>query len=116
MSNDIGNRIKFLRESHHLTMEEFGNRIGVQKSAVNKYEKGMVDNLKSTTIKQLCSAFNVTPEWLLGMDKPSRSTEDKIAEMLMGLNEEGKEKVAEYVSDLVSSGRYSLKCSESKVV
>lgn len=51
MSSDIGKKIKMLRESHHLTMEEFGNRIGVQKSAVNKYEKGMVDNLKSTTIR-----------------------------------------------------------------
>lgn len=116
MSSNIGKKIRMLRESHHLTMEEFGNRIGVQKSAVNKYEKGMVDNLKSTTIRQICSAFNVTPEWLLDMEEPSRTIEDRIAEMLVGLNEEGKEKVAEYVSDLVSSGRYSLKCSESKVV
>ena len=115
MSTEIGLRIKELRETHHLTMEEFGNRIGVQKSAINKYEKGKVENLKRTTIERICSAFNVTPQWLLGMEEPSRSVEDRIAEMLIALNEEGKEKVAEYVKDLVATGRYSLKCSEPKV-
>lgn len=112
----IGERIKELREIHHLTMEEFGNRIGVQKSAVNKYEKGIVENLKRSTIEKICVTFDVTPQWLMGMDEPSRETEGRIAEMLTALNEEGKEKVAEYVADLVASGRYSLKCSESKVV
>lgn len=116
MPNAIGEKIRQLRESNHLTMEEFGSRIGVGKSAVNKYEKGKVENLKRTTIEQICKAFNVTPEWLLGMDEPSSAYADKIMELLNMLNEEGQEKVAEYVADLVATGRYSLKCSESQVV
>lgn len=82
MSNAIGEKIRQLRESNHLTMEEFGSRIGVGKSAVNKYEKGKVENLKRTTIEQICKAFNVTPEWLLGMEEPSSETADKIMELL----------------------------------
>lgn len=116
MSTDISARIIQLRESHHLTMEEFGNRIGVGKSAVNKYEKGKVENLKRTTIEQICRSFNVTPEWLLGMDEPSDEAADKIMSMLNMLNEEGQEKVAEYVSDLVASGRYAKQHSQSEVV
>ena len=116
MSNAIGEKIRQLRESNHLLMEEFGPRIGVGKSAVNKYEKGRVENLKRSTIEQICKSFNVTPEWLLGMDEPGSAYADKIMEMLHMLNDEGQEKVAEYVADLVATGRYSLKCSESQVV
>lgn len=53
MSNAIGEKIRQLRESNRLTMEEFGSRIGVGKSAVNKYEKGRVENLKRTTMNTL---------------------------------------------------------------
>ncbi|MBQ3947874.1 MAG: helix-turn-helix transcriptional regulator [Ruminococcus sp.] len=116
MSGSIGKRIKMLREQNHLTMEEFGERIGVQKSAVNKYEKGKVENMKRSTIEQICKSFNVSPQWLLGMEEPDMSITDGIVDMLGRLNKEGQEKVAEYVADLVASGRYSLKCSESEVV
>lgn len=112
----IGERIRELRMTHHLTMEEFGARIGVQKSAVNKYEKGRVDNLKRVTIEQICNSFNVTPQWLLGMEEPSRTITEQVTEMLDRLNEDGQEKVLEYIQDLVASGRYSLKCNQSQAV
>jgi len=116
MSTEIGNKIKELRLSNHLTMEEFGNRIGVGKSAVNKYEKGRVENIKRTTIEQICKAFNVTPEWLLGLDESEPSIPDEVARLMNMLNDEGQQKVFDYIADLVASGRYSLKCSEDRVV
>ena len=115
MSTNIGLKIKELRESNHLTMEEFGNRIGVGKSAVNKYEKGKVENLKRTTIEQICKAFNVTPEWLLGLDDNEAYIPDEVARMMNMLNKEGQEKVLDYIADLVASGRYSLKCGQDRV-
>ena len=116
MSTEIGNKIKELRLSNHLTMEEFGKRIGVGKSAVNKYEKGRVENIKRTTIEQICKAFNVTPEWLLGLDESKLSIPDEVARLMNMLNDEGQQKVFDYIADLVASGRYSLKCGESQVV
>ena len=35
-----GERIKMLRKEHNLTQEELGAKIGVQKAAIQKYEKG----------------------------------------------------------------------------
>ena len=41
-----GERIKMLRKEHNLTQEELGAKIGVQKAAIQKYEKGTVKNIK----------------------------------------------------------------------
>ena len=45
---DMGQRIKELRIKNGLTQEELGKYIGVQKSAIRKYEKGEVKNIKSS--------------------------------------------------------------------
>ena len=36
------NRIKDLRQAQGLTQEELGKKLNVQKSAISKYEKGIV--------------------------------------------------------------------------
>ena len=38
-----GEKIRNRRLELHMTMEDLGRAIGVQRSAINKYEKGMVD-------------------------------------------------------------------------
>lgn len=63
-----GERIKMMRVARHLTQEELGQAIGVQKSAIAKYESGRVVNLKRETIRDLAAALDVAPSWLLGMD------------------------------------------------
>ncbi|RKI22227.1 XRE family transcriptional regulator [bacterium D16-36] len=61
----IGERIKKLRTSDelNLTLEKFGERVGVTKTAISKIEK----NERNTTdqmFKSICREFNVNPEWL----------------------------------------------------
>ena len=61
----IGERIKKLRTSDELnsTLEKFGERVGVTKTAISKIEK----NERNTTdqmFKSICREFNVNPEWL----------------------------------------------------
>ena len=60
MGTSIGGRIKQLRLSHNLTQEQLGKILGVNKSAVQKYEAGDVKNLKRETIKRLCNQFRGT--------------------------------------------------------
>lgn len=45
--------------------------LGVQKSAIAKYENGRVPNLKKETLSRLAEIFNVTPNYLLGIDEPA---------------------------------------------
>ena len=58
-----GERVNAVRRSKKMTMEQFGEQIGVQKSAISKIEKDKV-NLSEQTIKSICREFNVYEDWL----------------------------------------------------
>lgn len=68
MSN-LGTRIKELRTLLGLSQEELGNRIGVQRAAINKYEKGTVTNVPIENIEKLAMVFDVSPNYLVGWDE-----------------------------------------------
>lgn len=70
-----GERIRALRREHKLTQEELGAKIGVQKAAIQKYEKGTVKNIKRDSLIALAHILGTTPEYLLGWDDaPSNLT------------------------------------------
>lgn len=50
--DNMGEIIKTLRIHKGITQEELGKVIGVQKSAIRKYESGLVQNIKRTSIKK----------------------------------------------------------------
>ena len=58
---NVGEYLKQLRIEKGLTQEELGELLGVKRAAVNKWESGMVQNLKRTTIKKLADIFQVSP-------------------------------------------------------
>lgn len=64
----MGERICQKRTEANMTMEELGAILGVQKSAINKWEKGEVINIKRPYIKQMADLFHVSTAWLMGMD------------------------------------------------
>ena len=65
--DDTGDIIKRLRKEKNLTQEQLGNLIGVQKSAIAKYERGEIVNLKRETIEKLANIFGVRPSYIMGM-------------------------------------------------
>lgn len=58
-------KIKQLRISKGLSQEALGKMIGVQRAAINKYEKGTVVNIKRSTLQKLANALGVSPADLL---------------------------------------------------
>ena len=64
----IGEKIKARRKELGMTTEELGQKIGVQRSAINKYEKGLITDLKRSTIAALANALNVSVFYLLDDD------------------------------------------------
>lgn len=58
----LNERIKVLREELGLSMEKFGGRIGLTRSAISKIESG--SNPSDQTIISICREFNVNEEWL----------------------------------------------------
>lgn len=56
------------RIAHGLTQQELGEKVGLKKEAIYKYEKGIVVNPKRSLIEKLAIIFNVSPSYLLGID------------------------------------------------
>ena len=65
---NIGAYIKKLREDNNLTQEQLGDKLGVKKAAVQKWESGKVVNLKRKTIQELSEIFNVPPHSFFSED------------------------------------------------
>ena len=65
---NMSDRIKERRTAMGMTQEELGARLGLQKSAIAKYENGRVENIKRTIIKQMAEVLECTPSYLLGFD------------------------------------------------
>lgn len=63
----LGHRLKALRKERGLTQEELGNLLGVTKASIQKYENGVIQNIKPRTIEKLAEVFNIESSYLLGI-------------------------------------------------
>lgn len=59
-----GERLKEVRKSIGLTLEKFGNRIGVGKTAISKLEHDQC-SITDQMRKSICREYNVNEEWLV---------------------------------------------------
>ncbi len=59
----MNERIKQLRKELGLTLEKFGEKIGVSRSAMGNIENG-VRGVTDQMFKSICREFNVREEWL----------------------------------------------------
>lgn len=72
---DIGDRIRQLREEKGMTLEELGNKVGVGKSTVRKWETGMIENMRRDKIAKVAAALDVTPDYLIGWNDSDKNYE-----------------------------------------
>lgn len=76
---DIGKRIKDARLAKGLTQEELGNIVGLQKSAIAKYENGRVVNIKRSTLQKLAQALGLRgSDLIMEADQPEGKKEQPI--------------------------------------
>lgn len=60
-----GERIKEIRKALGLTLDKFGERVGVKKSALSSLENGR-SNLTDQLALSICREYGVNPEYLSG--------------------------------------------------
>lgn len=58
-----GERVKSVRKKRELTLEKFGERLGVTKTAISRIEKGD-RGLTEQMFKSICREFGVNEVWL----------------------------------------------------
>ena len=116
--NSPGTKIKELRLLSGMSQEELGRRVGVQRAAIQKYEKGSVTNIPLTTIEKIADVFEVSPTYIVGWDNAESNplaAEVKVihgvqrfygkeaVEVLEGfttISKQGKKRVLQYVHDM----------------
>lgn len=114
-----GTRIKELRLLSGLSQEELGRRVGVQRAAINKYEKGSVTNIPLTTIEKMAALFDVSPSYIVGWDDTNMNPLALEVKVLQGvsnffgkeavdlldcymeLSKEGKKRLIMYACDMI---------------
>ena len=96
----LADKIKTLRKSLGLTQTELGNRVGVKKNAVSKWECGRVEDIPTSTLKALANLFDVPPSYLID-DSVNLSTHGvKIWSDDFRFSEQQKNKIIEYLAEL----------------
>lgn len=116
----MGEYIKQLRTEREWSQDELGKKVGVNRAAVQKWENGSVENIKRTTIKKLSDVFGVSPCDLMKWDEEPEQTDPinlikekygsdtyELIELFSKLNEKGKSKILEELSDMVQLQKYT---------
>lgn len=108
---EIGQKIKKARLEKGMTQQELGDIVGVQKSAIAKYESGRVVNIKRNTLQKIAKALNIRPSELVfdGSPKEAAGLHARIItdlelmdtiKIYYGLSEDNKRMVRELVRSL----------------
>lgn len=75
--SEIGERLKEARIAKGLTQTELAQKLGVGQSAVGKWERGIVTNIKRSMIQQIAAALDISPLLVVGIipeTKPAPKT------------------------------------------
>lgn len=93
-------RIKEVRKKNKLSMEKFGERIGITRSSVCKLESGE-NNPSEQTLKLICREFGISYKWLTEGIEPIESQIDsdsmtRIDDIMAGENEFAKNLFKEF--------------------
>lgn len=72
----VNERVKEIRKLEKITLEKFGNQLGVGKSAVSKIERGE-NSVTDQMIKSICREFGYNEEWLRDGIEPKKPIIDE---------------------------------------
>jgi repressor LexA len=71
---DFGQKIKQIRKSKGMSLEQVGDIVGVGKSTVRKWETGDIANMRRDKIALLGKALGVEPAYLMGWTDEQQET------------------------------------------
>lgn len=108
----MSERIKQKRTELGLTQEELAEKLGIQKSAVAKYENGRVVNIKRSVIANMAKIFDCSPCYLMAMDDneyivSKDSYEYSVVLEVQKMNVAGKIKALDFVREMTCNPLYN---------
>lgn len=114
-------RVRALRKELGLTLQAFGDRLGVTRATVSRIENG-VNNLSDQMVVSICREYGVSEEWLrdgIGEMFVPVTQNEKIArfagELMKGETPEFRRQLVEILADLDDDGWEALACFAEKL-
>lgn len=98
MKTTLSEKIATLRRQHGMTLEELGNKVGVGKSTVRKWETGMITSIRSDKLTALADTLEVDVAELLS---PATDAPATIA-LTIGQNLQRQRKMLGYCAEYVA--------------
>lgn len=102
---NIGQIIRDARIKKGYTQEQLGEIMGVQKSAIAKWENGRVVNIKRENLKKLAEVLSIPPYELVAPNSIVSNSEQNLSsdelqllDMYRQLNDQGKEYILQTVT------------------
>lgn len=126
---NLREKLEFLMSRNNITKKaDLARDLDIAYSTIdNILKRDHFDNVKFSTLEKLCDYFHVDLRYLIkdeitdpsyGLSSLSSSDlsedETQLVEDYRSMNDEGKEKVRDYVADLKYNPKYK-KCSESRM-
>ena len=99
------NRILELRTKRNLTQKEFADGVKINRSVINRIEKG-TRPIRDDELKIIANYFSVSTDYLLGNDAKSPLFTEKQTELINGyenLNDEGQNMLLGILASLQQS-------------
>lgn len=121
----MGARIRQRREELGITQEDLAFSVGYKsRASINKIELGKTD-IGQTMIIDIAETLHIPTNYITDVDTPVNDIlnrklpqllpdEQQLLSDYRNFNEEGQEKVRDYITDLKDNQRYK-KCSESRL-
>ena len=139
---NISENLKKARKAKGLTQKELAELVGAKHNSVSGWESGL-HKPDADTLELICGVLDISPSELFGIETPDRvidsikntlsslpSAPETISKTfpnltieewehiktIRQLNDEGKERVFTYATDLQSTGRYAKKNNDNPLV
>ncbi len=112
---EIGKRIKTERENLNLTLKDIAEDIGVAISTIQRYENGLIKEIKLPVIQAIANSLNVNPNWLIGKQNNKHINNNQISQeesnlliTFNKLNVIGKNEAKKRVEELTQIPKYTI--------
>ena len=112
---EIGKKIKSERENLNLTLKDIAEDIGVAISTIQRYENGLIKEIKLPVIQAIANSLNVNPNWLIGKENNKyidnnqiTSDEKDLLIKFNKLNNLGKNEAKKRVDELTQIEKYTI--------
>lgn len=122
MKNELtAKRLQLAMSFSNIKAQELADRSGLNKASISQYING-THAPPNISAGKMASILNVNPVWLMGFDVPMAINTDQSKDLnsdevaLLAdynrLNQTGKAKTREYISDLLDNEKYTRNESE----